>query len=76
MADIRLIDAAPVEQAVVSYLETVLARAKNGEYSAVAVAVVYRDGSTGSGYSNQYNLATMVGSPEQLKAKLLKDMEA
>lgn len=75
MPDLHVIDAEPVDESVVTYLEHVLEQAKEGRYSAVAIAYVYRDGSTGSGFSRQHSLATMVGGVEAMKAKLLKEME-
>jgi len=74
VADLVAIDAEPVGASVVAYLESLLERARAGEFSAIAAAYVYRDGSTSSGYSDQHNLATMVGSVEALKVKLVRDM--
>ena len=76
MPDLHVIDPTPVDAAVVDYLEHLLARAREGRYSAIAVAFVYRDGSTGSGYSRQHSLATMVGGVEALKTKLIREMLA
>jgi hypothetical protein len=74
MAELHVINAAPVDATVVTYLEHLLARARQGEFSAVAVAYVNRDGSTGSGHSDQHSLATMVGAVACLQTKLLADM--
>lgn len=74
MTELRVINAEPVDQAVVEYAEHILARAKTGEFSAIAFAYVYRDGTTGSGFSPQHNLATSVGAVACLKAKLLREM--
>lgn len=74
MAELEVIDAEPPAQGVVEYLEKQLERAKSGDFSAIAMAVVYRDGSTGSGYSQLHNTATMVGSVRALEAKLVREM--
>lgn len=74
MAELRVIDAIPPGKDLSDYLEHVTEKVANGEVSAMAVALVYRDGSTGSGYSHLSNTATMVGSLEALKSKLIRDM--
>jgi hypothetical protein len=74
VADLRVIDATPADATVIAYLEHLLDRARAGEFSAVAVAYVYRDGRTGSGHSDQHSLPTMVGSVACLQAKLIADM--
>jgi hypothetical protein len=74
MASIHVIDPEPADESVLAFLEDVLEKARAGKYSAVAAAFVYRDGSTGSGYSHQHNIPTMVGSVEALKGKLVRDM--
>lgn len=72
--DLRVIDSVPADKSVTDYLEHVAAKIAEGNVSAIAVAFVYRDGSTGSGYSEQPNSATMVGAVEALKAKLVGNM--
>lgn len=74
MADLHVIEPEPVGEAVLAYLGHVLEKAQQGHVSAVAVAFVYRDGTTGSGYSALPNTATMVGAVDALKAKLIRDM--
>lgn len=74
MAELTVIEPEPPGNGVVEYLEHCLKKAKSGEISAVAVAYVYRDGSTGSGYSEQHNLATTVGAVRALETKLVRDM--
>ncbi len=46
-----------------------------GLLSAVAVAVVYRDGSTMRGFSKLHSISTMIGAVELLKAKLISKWE-
>ncbi len=74
LADLIAIDPEPVGADVVAYLEHQLARAREGTLSAIAVAYVYRDGTTGSGFSRQHNLAAMTGAVTALQAKLVADM--
>ena len=74
MAEVRVIEPEPADESVIAFLEDVMEKARAGKYSAVAAAFVYRDGSTGSGYSKQHNLAAMVGSIEALKGKVIRDM--
>jgi hypothetical protein len=72
--DLRAIDVEPVSASVLAYLEDLTERARAGEFSTIAVAYVYRDGSTGSGHSDAHNLAAIVGAVEALKTKLIRDM--
>lgn len=74
MPTLHVIDSIPTSESAVAYLAHTLERAKAGELSAVAIAWVNPDGSTGSGWSDQPNLGTMVGSVEALKAKLVREM--
>lgn len=74
MVELRAIDPAPPGKEVSEYLDHVREKVRRGNVSAIAVAFVYRDGSTGSGHSALPNTATMVGSVEALKAKLIRSM--
>lgn len=73
MSGTKLVEIAPEPpgEGVVEYLEVLLERARAGEISAIAAATVYRDGSTGSGYSVLPNTSTMLGAIERLKYKIL-----
>jgi len=53
-------------------LEETRALVESGEVSAIAVAVVYRDGSTSRSWSRCPNTATMIGAVELLKRDLIE----
>lgn len=72
--DLLAIDAEPANASVVAYLEDLLARARGGQFSSIAVAWVYRDGSTGSGMSDIPSLAALTGAVTALQGKLVADM--
>lgn len=57
---------------VVERLEDVLAMAKEGKLSSVAIAYVYRDGSSGAVYSRIPSLPALIGSVSILTARLQK----
>lgn len=70
-ADIRVISCAPEGIGVVELLEQMLERAREGEFSSVALAYVDRDGVTGSGWSKLHGTATMIGALEFTKASMI-----
>lgn len=73
MAELRVLDSdPPVAASVIEHLEMLLDRARNDELSAVAIAIVYRDGTTDQHHSEQHNLATMAGSVAALHTKLIR----
>lgn len=74
MADLVAIDPEPVGKDAVVYLEHLLKKARAGKLSCVAVAYVYRDGSTGSGWSQSQNLASIIGAVSGLHGKLVKEL--
>lgn len=74
MPDLHAINVEPVSESVLAYLADLTERAKAGEFSTIAVAYVYRDGSTGSGHSDAHNLAAIVGAVAALQTKLIRDM--
>lgn len=74
MPSLIAIDAEPANASVITYLESLLERARAGEFSAIAAAYVYRDGSTGSGTSDIPSLAALTGSVAALQGKLVADM--
>lgn len=73
MPDLTVITPHPAGQGIVAYLEQLLEQARAGELSAIAVAKVYRDGTTGSGWSEVPALAAMIGAVTTLQAKLVED---
>lgn len=70
MADIRVIESEPQGRSVQSTLKDVLAEAKAGKISAVAIAIVYRDGVAGRVWSELPSVATMIGSVDRLRHRL------
>jgi hypothetical protein len=75
MAELRTIDAEPVADDVVDTLERALVKARAGELSAVAIAVVYRDGASGSSWSHMHSIPAMIGSVSRLQHKLNMDAD-
>jgi hypothetical protein len=76
MPDLRVIDAEPPGQAVVKVLKDALARARKGEISSVAVALVERDGTADWNWSRVPNNSTLIGAIERMKADLIRDADA
>lgn len=71
MLDLTVIESEPAGAGIVEYLETLLEQAQAGALSSIAVAKVYRDGTTGSGWSELPSLATMIGAVTILQSKLV-----
>lgn len=61
-AELKVLTAEPLGVDVVEVLEDMLASAKNGEFSSVAVVYVTRAGETGSSWSRLPSQALMVGA--------------
>lgn len=74
MADLHVIEPPAPDRTVIAYLEHLLERARAGEFSAISVAYVYRDGRSGHGHSDISSLATMAGAVGALQFDLLRDM--
>lgn len=73
MTDLTPIPCEPAPHpSVIEHLEHTLAMAREGKISAVAIAVVYRDGATGDSFSKTPSRATMIGAVSILHARLLK----
>lgn len=70
--ELRAIDAEPLGADVVAKLEEALEAARAGELSSVAIAVVYRDGSTGTSWSKAPSVGLLVGSTARLQHRLLR----
>lgn len=64
MAEIRLIERAalPNQQSVVETLEGLLAHAKSGDISAIAVAVLHRNGTAHCEFSDSDNPLALMGA--------------
>jgi hypothetical protein len=76
MPDLRAIDAEPPGQAVIRVLKDALDRARKGELSSVAVAMVERDGSADWNWSYVPNSSTLIGSIERMKTDLIRETDA
>jgi hypothetical protein len=69
-AKIRVLEAEPPGTDTVAKLEEALERAKKGELSSVAFAVVYRDGTCGHGWSKAPSLSCLIGAVARLQYSL------
>lgn len=69
---LRVIDAEPLGEDVVQKLEEALVEARAGKLSSVAVAVVYRDGCTGTSWSNPPSIGLLLAAATRLQYRLLK----
>ena len=72
MSELEVINAEPLGDDIVGKFEEALERARAGELSSAAIAVVYRDGSTGSSWSKPSSLGLLLGSVTRLQSRLLK----
>ncbi len=70
-ADLIPIDCEPPGESVAAMLEALLALARDGKLSAVAIAMVYRDGSTGDAWSKPHSTATLIGAVSVMQARLI-----
>lgn len=71
VTDLRAIDCEPPSDLIQDTIDQLIELHREGRLSAVAVAMVYRDGSTGSGHSRLHSIATMIGSLARLQHRLL-----
>lgn len=74
-AKLKVIECEPIGESVVERLEEVLEKAYAGEISSVAIAVVYRDGSTGSAWSRMPSVSTMIGAVARMQAGITATAE-
>jgi hypothetical protein len=70
-AELHEIKPEPPAESAIERLEEALELAREGKLSAVALALVYRDGNTGSSYSKLGNVSAMVGALERLQFSLM-----
>lgn len=75
MAELRAIDPEPLGKSVIDVLEHVLAKAKAGELSSVAVAYIHRDAAPGWNWSEVPNSSTLIGAIERLKHDLIGSVD-
>ena len=61
-AELKVLTAEPLGVDVVEVLEDMLASAKKGEFSSVAVVYVTRSGETGSSWSRRPSQGLMIGA--------------
>lgn len=72
MPDLRVLDAEPIGADVVEKLEEVLALAREGKISSVAIATVERDGCVNRSWSKTPSLSLLIGSVVRLEAALIR----
>ncbi len=72
MPDLHVIDAEPLGADVIATLEAALEKARTGEISSVAVAVVERDGSVNRTWSTPPSLSLLIGAVARLQAALIR----
>jgi hypothetical protein len=73
LASLKVLDAEPVGADAVEKLEDALTKAKAGELSSVAIAVVYRDGTSGRAWSAAPSLSCLIGAVARLQSALIED---
>jgi hypothetical protein len=71
-AELIPISCEPVGESIGELIADIQAAHSKGEVSSLAIAIVYRDGSTTQAFSTLPNTATMLGALERLKCKILR----
>lgn len=71
-ADVKVIDAEPLGTDVIAKLEEALDFARKGQISSVGLAVVYRDGSTGTSWSQAPSVGLLIAAATRLQHRLLR----
>jgi hypothetical protein len=66
MGELKSLDVPDPRDSVIEALESVLAQARDGELSSVGIAIVKRDGSTSTTWSNVPLRAMLIGAAFQL----------
>jgi hypothetical protein len=74
-AQLKLLHPEPPINGVVPLLEDLLEQARRGELSSIAVAIVYRDGASGRGWSKIPSHAALLGSVARLQHCLLTSID-
>jgi hypothetical protein len=72
IAGLKVINAEPLGRDIIAKLEDALAKARAGELSSIGLAVVYRDGSTGTGWSDAPSIGLLIAATTRLQHRLLK----
>lgn len=75
MPDLTVIDSEPDGRGIQATLKRVLAEAKAGNISAVAIAIVHRDGAVSQDWSELPSPATMIGCVSRLLHHLNQVMD-
>ncbi len=75
MAELTVLESEPPGRSVQSTLKDVLADAKAGKISAVAIAIVHRDGGVDQAWSELPSVPTMIGSVARLLHHLNQQMD-
>ncbi len=75
MADLHIIEAEPIAADLVERLEQALALAREDKLSSVAIALVYRDGSTGDAWSQPPSMGALIGATALLQAHLIQALD-
>lgn len=75
MADLVAIDAEPPGRSVQSTLRKLLREAKAGNISAIAVAIVHRDGSVSQDWSELHSVPVMLGCVSRLEHHLNLELD-
>lgn len=74
-AKLHVLDAEPLGDDVIRTLQDAMDRAVAGEFSSVAIATVYRDGTAGRTWSDAPSAGLLIGSIERLKVALIMSVE-
>lgn len=74
-AKVHVIDAEPVGEGIVETLEDWLERAKAGEVSSVAIAIVNRDGSASTEWSDAPSQVLLIGAVSRLQWRLNQELD-
>lgn len=72
-AELIPIDYEPPGKHLAETLDEIREMVERGEISSIAVAYVFRDGSTGLAHSAMPSRSTLIGAVERLKFRLLMD---
>ncbi len=70
--EVRVLDAEPPCVDTVAKLEEVLKEARAGRLSSVAIAVVYRNGSSGAFWSKAPSLSCLIGAIVRLQYEIVE----
>ncbi len=66
----------PAGEDVIARLEEALEAARAGKVSSIALALVYRDGNTGSGWSYVQNWSLLIGAVTRMQARMIRYCES